>query len=141
MKMKYSQIDPFEKDLKRLLKRFDYLNVDIEKAKTNAIELYHIEKINNRSVFPIPGFCFENVVICKLKKFSCKVLKGRGNQSGIRIIYAFYPAELKVEFIEIYYKADQEIEDRDRIKLYLESVKLRKIVIRKSLIFLDENLS
>lgn len=121
MKMKYSQIDLFEKDLKRLLKRFDSLNIDIEKAKTNAIELYHLEKIDNRSIFPIPGFCFENIVICKLKKFSCKVLKGRGNQSGIRIIYAFYPADLKVEFIEIYFKADQKIEDKVRIKSYLEN--------------------
>jgi mRNA-degrading endonuclease RelE of RelBE toxin-antitoxin system len=117
--MKYSQTDSFEKDLKRLLKRFDSLNVDIKKAKTNAIELYHIEKIDNHSIFPIPGFCFDDVIVCKLKKFSCKVLKGRGNQSGIRIIYAFYSAELKVEFIEIYYKADQKIEDKSRIKAYL----------------------
>jgi hypothetical protein len=119
--MKYSQTDSFEKDLKRLTRRFDSLNVDIEKAKTNAIELYHIEKIDNHSVFPIPGFCFENVVICKLKKFSCKVLKGRGNQSGIRIIFAYYPAELKIEFLEIYYKADQKIEDKDRISSYLKN--------------------
>jgi hypothetical protein len=117
--MKYSQTDSFQKDLKRLLKRFDSLNIDIGKAKTNAIELYHIDKINNHSIFPIPGFCFDDVIVCKLKKFSCKVLKGRGNQSGIRIIYAFYSAELKVEFIEIYYKADQKIEDKSRIKAYL----------------------
>jgi len=121
--MKYSQIDSFEKDLKRLLKRFNSLNIDIEKAKTNAIELYHIEKIDNHSVFPIPGFCFGSVIVCKLKKFSCKVLKGRGNQSGIRIIYAYYPSESKIEFIEIYYKADQKIEDKARIKSYLDSIK------------------
>lgn len=119
--MKYSQIELFEKDFKRLSKRFRTLNVDFEKARINAIELYHIKNLDNNSIFSIPDFCFESVVICKLKKFSCKSLKGRGNKSGIRIIYAFYPVELKIEFIEIYFKGDQIMEDKDRIKLYLES--------------------
>jgi hypothetical protein len=122
--MKYSEIDSFEKDLKRLSNRFRTLSVDIEKAKTNAIELYHINKIDNRSIFPIPGFCFEKAVICKLKKFSCKSLKGRGNKSGIRVIYAFYPNDFKIEFIEIYFKGDQNMESKERIKSYLQSKKI-----------------
>jgi hypothetical protein len=122
-KIRYSCVNFFEKDLKRLLKRFCSLNEDIERAKINAIETYHIAKIDNRGIFPIPGFCCDTVIICKLKKFSCKSLKGFGAQSGIRIIYAFYPADSKVEFIEIYYKGDKENEDKDRIKVYFESVK------------------
>jgi len=123
-KIRYSCVDPFKKDLRRLLKRFCSLNEDIERAKVNAIEIYHITKIDNHGIFPIQGFCRESVKILKVKKFSCKSLKGFGVQSGIRIIYAFYPAESKVEFIEIYYKGDKENEDRERIKVYLESLKL-----------------
>ncbi len=123
-KIRYSCVNFFERDLKRLLKRFCSLNEDIERTKVNAIETYHIAGIDNRGIFPIPGFCLDSVIIYKLKKFSCKSLKGYGVQSGIRIIYAFYPAESKIEFIEIYYKGDKENEDKERIKAYFESVKL-----------------
>ena len=37
------------------------------------------------------------------------------------MIYAFYREILKVEFIEMYFKGDQEIEDKERIKEYLKN--------------------
>ena len=49
------------------------------------------------------------------KKFACKALKGRGVQSGIRVIYAYFVKEDRVEFIEIYFKGDKASEDRHRI--------------------------
>ncbi len=118
--MNYKSIPEFDKDLKKLLKKFRTLEEDIETAKRNAIELYHIREINNLSVFQIPGFHLPGARIFKLKKFSCKALKGKGVKSGIRVIYAFYPGNLLVEFIEIYYKADQANEDQERIKNYLK---------------------
>ena len=121
MKIKYNVIDAFQKDLKRL-KRFQTLKDDLETAKRDAIELYHLKNINNHSVFPIPGFCSKEVHICKIKKFACKALKGRGSKSGIRIIYAFYCQSHKVEFIEIYFKGEKENEDRERIKVYLKNL-------------------
>jgi mRNA-degrading endonuclease RelE of RelBE toxin-antitoxin system len=122
MKIRYSAIASFEKDLKRLGKRYNSLASDIEEAKVQVLEAYHVDSIDSRATFPIPGFCFENVIICKLKKFACKSLKGRGNRSGIRIIYAFYPQDPKIEFIEIYFKADQTNEDKERIKDYLKQI-------------------
>ncbi len=119
--MDYNSIPQFEKDLKRLLKRFGSLFADIEEAKIQVLEPYHIGSIDSRAIFSIPGFCFGNVVICKLKKFACKSLKNRGNRSGIRIIYAFYLAEPKIEFIEIYHKSDQANEDKYRIQEYLKN--------------------
>lgn len=118
--MNYKSIPEFDRDLKKLLKKFRTLEEDIETAKRNAIELYHIKEINNLSIFQIPGFHAPGAGIYKLKKFSCKALKGKGVKSGIRIIYAFYPQNLLVEFIEIYYKADQANEDQGRIKNYLK---------------------
>lgn len=119
----YKNTSGFEKDLKNLLKKYRTLKSDIEIAKKNAIELYHIEKIDNDSVEPIPSFCSEEIKICKLKKFACKALKGRGVKSGIRIIYAFYALTNSVEFIEIYFKGESENEDRRRIKDYLNRVR------------------
>src|SRR3989338_3645058 len=118
----YGQTEEFQKDLKKLLKKYRSLEEDLELAKIAAIELFHLQKINNLSVFPIPGFCTEEVLICKLKKFACKALKGRGSKSGIRVIYAFHVKSLRVDFIEIYFKADQENEDQERIKRYLDNL-------------------
>lgn len=120
--IKYGSTSEFDKDLKRLLKKFRTLEADIEVAKKNAIELYHVEKIDNDAVEPIPNFCSEELKICKLKKFACKALKGRGVKSGIRITYAFYVKTKSIEFIEVYFKGEKEMEDKERIKKYLASL-------------------
>jgi hypothetical protein len=120
-RINYCETPEFQKDFKKLLRKFKTLEDDFELAKKAAIELFHIQKINNLSVFPIPGFSKEPVQIMKLKKFACKSLFGRGVRSGIRIIYAHDTSCKKVEFIEIYYKGDQENEDKDRIKAYISA--------------------
>ncbi|MHB1089475.1 MAG: hypothetical protein ACYC06_06130 [Ilumatobacteraceae bacterium] len=120
-KINYAATDVFQKDLKRLLKKYRTLEDDLEIAKRNAIKLYHLTNIDNRSIFSIPDFCNEAIQVCKIKKFACKALKGCGAMSGIRIIYAFHVADLKVEFIEIYFKGEKENEDRERIKEYLKT--------------------
>jgi mRNA-degrading endonuclease RelE of RelBE toxin-antitoxin system len=121
-KISYEETREFQKDFKRLLKKYPSLGDDLKLVKTAAIELFHIHKINNLSVFPIPHFCSEEIQICKIKKFACRALKGRGSKSGIRVIYAFHGKTLKVDFIEIYFKGEQENEDRERIKGYLENI-------------------
>lgn len=120
-KIKYNTIDLFQKDLKRLLKKYRTLEDDLETAKRDAIELYHLKQIDNQSIFTIQGFCTEKIQICKIKKFACKALKGRGSKSGIRVIYAFYCQSCKVDFIEIYFKGEKENEDRERIRAYLKN--------------------
>ena len=120
MRIEYNRINLFQKDIKRLLKKYRTLEEDLETAKRDAIELYHIRNITNQSIFPIQGFCSEEILICKIKKFACKSLKGRGSKSGIRVIYAFYCKDCRIEFIEIYFKGDKENEDCERIKNYLE---------------------
>lgn len=118
----YFETESFKKDLRNLLKRFRTLIDDLEVAKRNAIELYHLRNIDNKSVFPISGFCFDNLFVCKIKKFTCKALKGKGCQSGIRVIYAFHKEKARVDFIEIYHKASQQNESRERIEEYLKSI-------------------
>lgn len=129
-KINYGETPEFQKDFKRLLKKFKSLEDDLELAKVAAIELFHIglpnsqgllEKKDNKATFPISGFCTETIQICKIKKFACKALKGRGSKSGIRVIYAFHCKNCKVDFIEIYFKGEKENEDRERIKEYLKN--------------------
>ena len=118
----YKRTPSFEKDLKKLLKKFRTLDDDIENAKKGAIELYHLKNIDNNSIEPIPNFCTDELKICKVKKFACKALKGRGVQSGIRIIYAYFVTTNTVDFIEMYFKGEAENEDKERIKDYLSNI-------------------
>ncbi len=122
MTIDYEQTEDFTKDFKKLRKRYRTLEEDLNTAKTAAIELFHLQAINNSSVFPIPGFCTPEIQVSKLKKFACRALKGKGAKSGIRVIYAFYPNSFRVVFLEMYFKADQENETKQRIKAYLDTV-------------------
>ncbi|MFH2013252.1 MAG: hypothetical protein ABIJ37_11250 [Pseudomonadota bacterium] len=119
MKIDYGETDEFAKDFKKLAKRFKTLADDIETAKKNAIELYHLYKIDNQSIFQIQDLKNDEIEIYKLKKFACKSLKGKGVQSGIRVIYAYHKNRVRIEFIEIYYKGDKKKENRERVKGYL----------------------
>jgi len=60
----------------------------------------------------------QNSKIYKAKKFACRSVRRKGVQSGIRVIYAYFEEEDKIELIEIYYKGDKESEDRERILKY-----------------------
>ena len=116
-----SRLPEFEKDIKKLLKRFKTLEDDLEIFIKNELNLYHKLKIDNKGVFQVPGLKIEIPKIYKAKKFACRSLKGKGVQSGIRVIYAHFEEKDKIELIEIYYKGDKENEDRERILKYYAS--------------------
>lgn len=112
------RISEFDKDFKRLKKRFKTLDDDIETFITKQLKLTHKLGIDNKGVVPIPELGIEIPKIYKARKFACRALKGRGVMSGIRIIYAYYEDEDIVEFIEIYFKGDKATEDKKRIIKY-----------------------
>lgn len=121
-KINYRQHFTFQKQFNKLIKKYRTLEEDLEIAKKFAIEAFHLEKINNEAVWLIPKFDKINLQVYKIKKFSCKALKGKGNRSGIRIIYAFYPEKFEVEFLEIYYKEQNDSDmDYEFIEKYLET--------------------
>ena len=115
----YVELPEFKKDFKKLNKRFRTLPDDITIAKRAAIELFHEKGIDNQSLSEITGLHGREPVY-KLKKFACRSLKGKGNKSGIRIIYAYNEEFKKVHFIEMYFKGDKENEDGARIVAYLK---------------------
>lgn len=108
----------FEKDFKKLLKRYKTLQDDFDLFIKTQLRLYHKEKIDNKGIFPVSDIGVAYPEIYKAVKFACKSLKGKGARSGIRIIYAYYQDKDIIEFIEIYYKGDKENEDRRRIVKY-----------------------
>lgn len=112
---KISHVPEFEKDLKRLSKRFSSLEEDLQTFIKVAMNLFHKQKIDSNAIFHIPDLGIKTPNIYKGKKFACRALKGKGAQTGIRVIYAHHKEEDWIEFIEIYYKGDKASEDRDRI--------------------------
>ncbi len=110
-----SRLPECDKDLKKLLKRFRTLEEDLRVFIRTELFLYHKLKKDNKGVSPIPGLGIEHPQIFKGRKFACRSLKGKGIHSGIRVIYAYYEEEDKIELIEIYYKGDKKNENRERI--------------------------
>src|SRR5680860_935797 len=116
MIMNYDETEEFTHDFKKLLKKFSSLADDLEVNKQYRIELFHYKEIDSKSIFEIQGAGnTTELKFFKVKKFQCKSLKGRGAKSGIRVIYAYFPVKQKIVFIEIYFKANQENENRQRI--------------------------
>ncbi len=111
--MTFDELTEFKKDLKNLLKKYRTLNEDLDVVR-QVLEIMP----DNRPPF---SFRIDNLglktCIIKVKKIACKSLKGRGVNSGLRLIYAHFHEEQKITFIEIYHKNDKEIEDRERIIL------------------------
>jgi len=108
----------FEKDFKKLTKKFRTLEEDIDSFVANQLKLTHKRNIDNGGVVRISDLGIEYPRIYKARKFACKALKGKGSASGIRIIYAYYEKDDIIEFIEIYYKGDKKNEDREKILKY-----------------------
>jgi hypothetical protein len=109
---KVSRLPEFEKDLKKLSKRFKTLEDDLRIFIDTQLNLFNKLGIDNGGIFQIPGLHIEASKFYKAKKFACRFLKGAGAHSGIRVIYTYFEEEDRLELIEIYYKGDKENEDR-----------------------------
>lgn len=109
--MIFEELTEFERDLKKLLRKYRTLNTDLDVLK-KVLEFYPSER-------PPFSFCIDNLgletCVIKVKKIACRALKGRGVNSGLRLIYAHFKEEEKIIFIELYHKNDKENEDRQRI--------------------------
>lgn len=64
--------------------------------------------------FRIEGLGIGSCVI-KVKKIASDSFRGRGVNSGFRLIYAYFREIPKIVLVELYHKNDKENEDRDRI--------------------------
>ena len=112
------RLPEFEREFKRLLMKHNTLEEDLAKFIDRQLFIYHKLGLDNRGVFPIDDLGSTTAPVFKAKKFTCRSLKGKGVQSGIRVIYVYDEADDRVELIEIYIKSDKEVEDRARIKRY-----------------------
>lgn len=114
--MTFEELDEFKKDLKHLLKKYRTLDGDLEIVR-RVLEVEPNER---------PPFSFRisdlgiSTCVIKVKKIACRALKGRGVNSGLRLIYAYFIKEERIVMIELYHKNDKEIEDKGRIRKYFK---------------------
>ncbi len=124
--MTFEELDEFKKDLKSLSKKYRSLNEDLEVVKKI---LGTLPEERPPFSFRIDNLKIETCII-KVKKIACKALKGRGVNSGLRLIYAYFEEveeikeeeviiqegrEAKIVMVELYHKNNNANEDRDRI--------------------------
>ena len=114
--MKFNELDEFKKDLRRLLKKYRTLNDDLGTLK-KVIEAEPDER--PPVSYTISGLGLQTQII-KVKRLACRALKGKGSNTGLRLIYAYDKTEGKITLIEFYNKNEKENEDRDRIKKYFK---------------------
>ena len=110
-KILFEELPEFQKDVKRLLKKFRTLQSDLMDVKRDLNDEPDAEPPFS---FRISGLGI-NTCIIKIKKISSDSFKGRGNNSGFRLIYAWFELEQKIIFIELYHKNDKEKEEVQRI--------------------------
>jgi len=109
--MTFEELAEYKKDLKDLSKRYRTLPDDMEVVK----------KVLIVSPDERPPFSFRidnlgiGTCVIKVKKIACKALKGRGVNSGLRLVYALFREETKIVFVELFHKNDKANEDKQRI--------------------------
>lgn len=106
----FSQLPEFEKELKKLSKKYPTLVYDVEDVK--QILETHPTGIGKNFIIIATS---EKTTIVKVR-LHCESLRAR----TVRLIYAYHEKEIKFMYIEIYYKGDKENEDKERIKEYLQ---------------------
>ncbi len=105
----------FERELRKLGRRFRTLEADLEVLIDTQLYLLHKCGIDNGGTVMISGLGETKHKIFKTKKFACQALKGKGARTGLRLIHAYNEQEDTIELIEIYFKGDKANEDKNRI--------------------------
>lgn len=105
----FYQLPQFEKELKKLSKKYPTLPTDIEDIKPILLE-------SNTGIgknFTIISTA-ENIQIVKVR-ILCESLRAR----TIRLIYAYHANKIEFMYLEVYFKGDTENENGDRIEEYI----------------------
>lgn len=108
--MHFDQSTEFEKELKKLSKKYRSLPKDLKDLEEVLVSCPTGRGKNFTIVYSA-----ESVKIVKAR-LACESLRDR----TMRIVYAYHDNTFEFMYIEIYCKGDKENEDRTRIEKYLK---------------------
>ena len=109
--MTIDELYEFKRDLKKLSKKYRTISEDVRIVK-KVLDVNPNER--PPFSFRIDDLGLETCII-KIKRIASKSFKGKGVNSGFRIVYAHFKKEDKIILIEIYHKSKKDIEDKERI--------------------------
>ncbi len=101
----------FDKEFKRLFKKYKTLDDDFEKFKK---VLMTTPMGVGKNFVTIHSSASIRIVKARM---ACRALRDR----SLRIIYSYFEQDQQIEFIELYFKGEKENENRERIKEYLKN--------------------
>ena len=112
----FEELKEYRKDIKKLSKKYKTIYDDVEVVK-KVLKV----KPDTRPPFSyrISDLGIESCTI-KVKKIASKSFKGKGVQSGFRLVYAWFEEENRIVFIELYHKSQKALENRERILKYFK---------------------
>ena len=107
--MHFSELREFQRERIRLSRKYKSLPTDLQlfREVIAAVPPTPSRRISILTQTP-------SLLIVKAR-LACKYLRN----SSLRVIYAFFIHERRVDFIELYFKGDKEREDGARINRYL----------------------
>lgn len=106
----------FDKDFKKLSKRYRSLPEDLKRFQKYALLPYHQSNQAIPGIFVVQGVKRQDDKRAFIaKKFACRTIANCGNRSGIRITYIYDSEQAVIELREIFYKEDQAVEDKSRL--------------------------
>lgn len=117
----------FDSDLKYLKKRYSSLDEDLG-VLTRALYVWlHIQgkpgqSCGTRYVVMNGYGTSSGCCLYKIRHMACAAIPGKGSQTGLRVVCAYWPMSDTLEFIEIYFKADNDRENQSRVRDYIKMV-------------------
>jgi len=108
----FNQLSEFEKEFKKLSKKYRSLPKDIKDLEEVLVACPTGLGKNFTIVHSV-----ESVKIVKAR-LACESLHDR----SIRIVYAYHDSTFEFMYIEIYFKGNKENEDRSRVEKYLKNL-------------------
>ena len=109
---KFQQSPEFEKELKKLSRKYPSLVNDVEDIK----QILANTPTGIGKNFTIIR-AIRNVKIVKAR-LHCESLRAR----TVRMIYAYHTDRIEFRYLELYFKGNKENEDRGRVTRYLKNV-------------------
>ena len=107
--MHYNELREFQRERRRLSRKYRSLPADLQLFRE---VIAAVPPTPSRRVSILTQT--ESLLIVKAR-LACKYLRN----SSLRVIYAYFIHERRVDFIELYFKGDKEREDGARIDRYL----------------------
>lgn len=107
--MQFAEVPEFNKDFKKLNKKYNSLPEDLELRK-KVLALFSTGRGND--VDQVPGLKIKSKIF--KARLMCRTLK----KESLRLIYCYEEETQKITLVEMYFKGNQAVENRNRIYKY-----------------------